>query len=270
MRILFPIGVIVILLLISADPAAAQTWNFQIVDDGGDVGYQSQVVVASDGTPYILYLSSGGVLKLASWVATGPGEGGWDLLFIETTGTSNYTIDLMIDSNDLLHLAWNSLSPTVRMKYAVYDPVAKTYVVPIEYFATEYGNLDLALHESGGKVYPAVAYVAGSKLKVATRNPDSGAWTVVIAYDDNSVSNAPSIAIDSNGDCPVSFYESSGSNLVYANNANVEHTWVSEYVDLPGNVGSYSSIVLDAGDVPYIVYYDATNTDLKYAKLVTP
>jgi len=56
-RVLFPIGIILMLLLFTAEPAAAQTWSFQVVDDGGDVGYQSQAAAASDWTPYLLYLS---------------------------------------------------------------------------------------------------------------------------------------------------------------------------------------------------------------------
>jgi hypothetical protein len=269
MRILFPLGLIIILLLVSADPAAAQTWNFQAVDDGGDVGYQSQLAVASDGTPYILYLTGSGQLRLASWVETEPEEGGWDLLIVDTGCSYSHAIEMVIDSNDRLHLAW-STNYSTHVNYAAYDPDTKTYIVPEETFTTEYGDVDLALFESGGKIYPAIAYVAGSKLKVATRDPDSGIWTVSIVYEDNTVGYPPSIAYDSSGDLHISFYESTGANLMYATNANPTHTWVAEYVDLPGVVGRYSSIVLDAGDIPYIVYYDATNTDLKYAKLVTP
>ena len=268
MRILFPI-VMLILLIAFSTPAAAQEWIFQVVDDAGDMGYQSRIAVTSDGSPHILYLSSGGAVMLASWVPTGPGEGGWERLLLDSGASPANAIDMLVDANDKLHITYGSYFYG-RINYIVYDPVAKTYIVPRETVVSEAGDVDLALFESGGKIYPAIAYIAYNKLKLATRDPDSHLWSIQTIYDDHNAYYAPSIACDSAGGLHISFYENDGANLMYATNANESHTWISEYVDLPGNVGRYSAIVLDSGDVPYIVYYDATNTDLKYAKLVTP
>ncbi len=272
MRFSLLIGIVIVhgLLLFAPGPAMSQTWNFQVVDDGGTVGYHSQIAVTSDGSPHILYEDATGRLKLASWISTGPGEGGWTIRQIDSGLSISFSFEIVADSNDLLHMAWSTSSGT-NINYAVFDPGTETFVIAEEHIIAEYGSVDLALYESAGTVTPYVSWIPSSYVvKVAWRDPGSGIWTIEVAYDNTTASAAPSIAIDSNGDAHLSFYESAGQNLMYVTNANVSGTWIAEYVDIAGNVGTYSSIVIDAGDVPYIVYYDATNGDLKYAKLVTP
>jgi hypothetical protein len=83
---------------------------------------------------------------------------------------------------------------------------------------------------------------------------------------DDYETDRPSIAVDSNGTAHVSFYDVTGSNLMYSTNAG--GIWVTEYVDIVGTVGYYNAIVIDAGNTPYIVYYASGNDDLKYAKLL--
>ncbi|UCD19072.1 MAG: hypothetical protein JSU64_06510 [candidate division WOR-3 bacterium] len=261
--------------LLFVQPVAlqAQDWNFHIVDDAGTAGYQSQVTVTSDGTPYILYKdASTNDLYLASWVSTGGNGGGWDKLLIDTYSNFLYAIEIIADSDDYLHLAWDSYSPQ-SVNYAVYDPQTETWIVPEEQAAAEYGSLDLAIVEHALNFTAYIVYVhrySPYHLKLCTRDPDTGIWSVETIHDQSCSGTMPSIAADLQGDLHISFREAGSSSLMYATNANVTSTWVTEYVDVDGNLGQYSSIVIDDSDVPYIVYYDATNADLKYARLVTP
>jgi hypothetical protein len=248
-------------------PASAQSWNIQIVDDGGDTGYGSRVGAASDGTPYILYHGYSGWIKLAWWISTGVETGGWDRITLSQRDIYHNTMDLEVDGADGIHVVMTNSAGGNKMYYGVFDHATKTWSLPLEQVGTDYGNLSLALRDSLGTIIPSIAYAKPGtpySLYVTTRDPGSGIWYPQMVYDDYSTGR-PSIAVDSAGKLHVSYQERAGYNLMYATNSS--GIWVSEYVDIAGIVGTYSAIVIDSGDVPYIVYYDDTNRDLKYAKL---
>jgi len=72
-----------------------------------------------------------------------------------------------------------------------------------------------------------------------------------------------SLALDSQGDPHISYYDLGNGDLRYAKRTG--GVWSFETVDAGGNVGSYTSIAIDAQGNPHISYYDETNLDLKYA-----
>jgi len=251
----------------SMNPASGQQWNFQIVDASGDMGYYSQIAVTSDGTPYVLYRSSGNSVYLAWWV---PATATWSRIALCGTSASGSFMELLCDANDNLHFAayYYLSTPGWGIYYGVFSSLTHSWVLTPERATSEGGNLDLVLVGSGGNVTPAIVYLYVG-LKVATRNPSNGVWSVSTVYNASGVSGSPSVTADTNGYLHVSFYDATGANLMYATNA-VGGSWGSQYVDIPGNVGTYSSIVIDTDGKPLIVYYDVTNGDLKYAKLVSP
>jgi hypothetical protein len=266
-----PFALLCVLLALSVvQPYAveAQEWNFHIVDDVGTSGYQSQVAVTSDGTPYILYKrGSDNTLHLAWWVPTGGNGGGWDKLDLGTSHRG-YACEIVVDSSDYLHMAWDN---TISIRYGVYDPATQTWVIPQEEAASQYGSLDLAAVEHNDTITAYIVYIhryAPYHFKLCTRDPVSGSWSVETLHDE-ACSGVPSIAADSQGRLHVSFRETYSGSLMYATNANELTAWVSEYVDLGGDLGQYSSIVINESDVPYIVYYDAVNGDLKYARFIS-
>ena len=267
-----PFALLCVLLSLSVvQPHAveAQEWNFHIVDDVGTAGYQSQVAVTSDGTPYILYKrGSDNKLYLSWWVPTGGNGGGWDI--IEIGGSHQaYACEIVVDSNDYLHMAWDNI---LSIRYGVYDPATQTWMIPQEEAAAQYGSLDLALVERDDTITAYIVYVhrySPYHLKLCTRDPVSESLSVETLHDEACSGSMPSIATDSQGRLHVSFRETQSGSLMYATNANESTTWVTEYVDLGGNLGQYSSIVVDETDVPYIVYYDAVNGDLKYARFIS-
>ena len=74
-----------------------------------------------------------------------------------------------------------------------------------------------------------------------------------------------SIAIDSNDDVHISYYDSTNGDLKYATDKS--GSWVTTSIDTSGNVGSYTSIAIDSNDDVHISYRDTTNTELKYIGL---
>lgn len=252
---------------LAAGPAAAQDWNIQVVDDGGTTGWSSRVIATSDGIPYILYQNNSGEVTLA-WYVTGGGPGGWDRMNWGGYDGYHQIMGMEVDDNDKIHIAYTNMISPYRIKYAIYDHATKAWDLAPEVASTSYGDLSLALWDSSGTVIPFIAVSLRADpedIRVMKRDPGSGSWIEELVWDDYET-DRPSIAIDSTGTAHVSFFDVTGSNLMYSTNAG--GVWVTEYVDIVNIVGYYNAIVIDSGNTPYIVYYDATNDDLKYAKLL--
>jgi len=256
----------VLFLVLGAAQPSAQEWNIQVVDDAGSAGYCSKITATSDGIPYILYQANGSLITLTWWVSGG-GPGGWERITWGDYDGYHIVMDVEADPYDDVHVAYTNMVSPYRIKYGVFDHATKSWSLSPEVAVTSYGDLSLAVRDSSGAIIPAIAYSqrgAPNALKITIRDPNSGVWNNDTIFDDYET-DRPSIAVDSAGKLHVSFYETTGQNLMYA--TNTSGFWICEYVDISGDVGSQSAIAIDAGDVPYIVYYDATNTDLKYAKV---
>jgi hypothetical protein len=269
MRTIYTLTLATAMLMALGAAVSAQDWNFHVVDDAGDMGVYSRIAVTSDGTPHIVYKNASlGTIFIAWWVPDGMGSGHWERRQISSNTSTNDYVRLSIDSYDRLHISYGSYTPSQAIWYGIYDTATESWTLGQEVATTLRGKHDMTLYEDGGDVTVLIATINSNTLYVVRRDPGSGLWSAETAYSSSDVSDTPSIAVDSGGGVHVSFFETGGSNLMYATDSR-GGGWSSEYVDIPGAVGYYSSIVIDTGDVPYIVYYDATNDDLKWARLVT-
>jgi hypothetical protein len=252
--------------------ARGQEWNIQLVDDAGDVGYYSQIVALADGTPCIAY-KAGATIRLARWVENG-GNSGW---VFRQMSTNVYGNNIKMIADDLYHLHFLYANGST-LYYGVFDVPSDSWLLGPQSTGLSSGsyNVDLTVYNDGTNRIPYVAVcINGNPVRVATRNPSTGAWSSELVTDDSHPgTGAPSIAVDSHGGLHVSFCEmvSSEYNLMYAVKA-AGGSWLLQTVDPGGasvNVGEYSSILIDSSDGVHIAYYDRTNKDLKYATLVTP
>lgn len=249
-------------------PVLSQEWNIQLVDDSGDAGYNSQIVVLSNGTPYIAY-KIGSYIRLTWWVEDGA-ESGWVFTQLEPS-TNGYEFEMLADSEDLLHLVWtNNYQPA---KYGIYDPANQVWILAPEEIAGSpaYANVGMALIEDGpDKIPHVVANANGGLIWVAERDPGTGVWSVEQVSSVFNCGGTASLGIDSTGGKHISFYEPSGDNLMYAVKAAGGSEWLLQTLDVGGNVGEYSAIIVDDNDDVHIAYYDRTNGDLKFATSTLP
>ncbi len=111
-------------------------------------------------------------------------------------------------------------------------------------------------------LFIGLLFIGGTSA--ATPILDETSWTKGTLDSVSDVSYVVSEAIDLQGYLHVSYFESIGSDLMYATNSGGE--WRTEVVDSIGNVGRYNSIAVDSMGKVHISYYDATTNDLKYAK----
>jgi hypothetical protein len=260
----------IVLVSLSVLAAAAldvhsQDWNIQTVDNTAAVGFESQIAVTSDGTPYIMDANQANYdLFLRWWVPSGGDLGSWERITVDKAYYQD-TMEMVADSADRLHMGWTNISKDSVM-YAVFDgPTKSWYRSPVGITGATYADVDVAIFDDEGVITPTIAYAKGGKLYTATRDPVGGTWSFETVYDLGNVT-AVSVATDSVGAVHIAFYEGNGDDLMYATNAH--GPWTIEYVDTGGNVGSYCSIVIETGNIPYIAYYDQTNTDLKYARMI--
>ena len=87
-------------------------------------------------------------------------------------------------------------------------------------------------------------------------------WQVETVDDYGQVGWHTSIAIDSNNNPHISYFDLSNGDLKYAYWTG--YAWSITSLDTTGTVGPWTSIALDSTDNPHISYYDDSNSDLKY------
>ncbi|MBI4656591.1 MAG: T9SS type A sorting domain-containing protein [Elusimicrobia bacterium] len=127
---------------------------------------------------------------------------------------------------------------------------------------------------------PHISYldVLNRDLKYAKRNSATGApgavsyangwtgvsWSTETVDSEGDVGGFTSIAVDSEGNPHISYYDSTNDSLKYAKWHG--NSWLISAVDSYGKAGWDTSIALDSQDLPHISYRNWTNYDLKYAK----
>ncbi len=258
--------------LLPAATVHAQDWNVQLVDDAGDVGYGSQIVTTSDGTPYIAYITSTLGVKLAWWVDDGDARG-WNYRNLTNVGRGSEAMEMRVDAEDRLHLVRCTASPYC-VRYAIYDPETDEWILGtnVSGASPDQWFVDFILVQEGPDLIPYVLYSSdiGGPLYVSRRDPESGDWTTETVSDGMYAYGRSSIAADANGGLHVCFYEFVGDNLMYAYRAPGETAWALQTVDIEGDVGRYCRLILDDEDGIHIAYYDVTNGDLKFATAMLP
>jgi hypothetical protein len=91
----------------------------------------------------------------------------------------------------------------------------------------------------------------------------SGTWSLWIIDSDGDVGADSAIAIDSQDNVHICYYDYTNETLRYASNSG--GSWSITIIDSEVYVGYHSAIAIDSQDNVHISYFDAMNMDLRYA-----
>lgn len=132
--------------------------------------------------------------------------------------------------------------------------------------ATDGGANDIAW-DSSGRLHMVFNDRGEKNLKYSVRDTN-GKWSIIQTIDAGfEAGGYPSIALDSNGNPAVAYFDGNGGNLKYAKL--ISGAWQVETVDSAGSVGLYPSLVMSRNNGAMIGYYKRTTGDLRLAVQVT-
>ena len=215
-------------------------WNLATVDAEGQVGHNPSIATDTDGDLMISYYDwTKQDLKFAICDLSASADGNCD-----QSGDWNLAT---VDAEGAV--GWTT-SIAVN---AEGDPVISYY---------DATNTDLRF---------AICDLSAS----ANGNCDqSGDWNLATVDAEGEVGHNPSIAIDTEGDLMISYYDWTNQDLKFAicdplasanGNCNQSGDWNLATVDAEGQVGRFISLAVDAQGDPAISYWDQTNGNLKLA-----
>ena len=110
-------------------------------------------------------------------------------------------------------------------------------------------------------VYGIGPTVSGSAYQLKYATDESGSWVVSILDPSYAGKQGTSIAIDSNDNIHVSYFDNYVGHLLYLKYDG--SSW-SVPLSLDSTGGLYSSLAIDSNDNPHIVYYDNVGQNLEY------
>jgi putative cofactor-binding repeat protein/parallel beta-helix repeat protein len=241
-------------------------WVFQSIGSPGEYGSDNSLALDADDNPRLSYRETmNSELRYASF-----DNSRWTLDIVDAEGTACGSYNsLALDSSSNPHICYMQSIPAGGLKYAHYDGLA-WHVETVDSGGAGVGFDTSIAVDSTGKVHISYfSFITGTfncYLKYAVSS-DSG-WKITTVDAGNGVGQDTSLALDSQDNPHISYYDGGNGDLRYAwwNGS----AWNIRVIDSVGDVGSGTSLALDTNDEAHISYYDHTNTDLKYVHIADP
>jgi hypothetical protein len=275
-------------------------WNTVAVESAEHVAYYTSIAVHANGDPMISYSDGANTaLKFAICDLSESANGNcdqsvdWTTVAVESAGQVGQFTSITLGDNGDPMISYYDIT-NEDLKFAICDLSESAN-----------GNCDQSVDwttvavDSAGAVgeYTSIAVDANGNLTIsyyditnedlrfaicdlsesANGNCDQSVdWTTTVTVDSaGAVGEYTSIAVDTNGDPMISYYDATNEDLRFAicdlsesANGNCDQSvdWTTTVtVDSAGRVGYYTSIAVDANGNPMISYLDGTNGDLKFA-----
>jgi hypothetical protein len=265
-------------------------WVIEVPDQTGDVGLYTSIAVARQlPLPFIAYTTTNERLKLAykdNATATT-----WIVKDCCDARLLNGSISIALDAQNVNPLIAYFDANDQNLKLAMFDrsaslpspPYVNGWGIERVTAATIMEDVALVLDRANEPHLAYIEIAAGvAHLKYATKTciasgcltqidatqpTGQGLWTINEPPGTTNVIDFASLALNSNDDPLIAFYDS-GLRMRYAfRSANV---WTVQTVDAEGDVGSHNSVVVGSDGAARFAYYDRTNGDLKFAGPASP
>ena len=234
-------------------------WGIQVLEASGRTGRYCSLELSAEDLPRIGYLDSLDLeQKLASWdgaqwlfdvVTNSEGMGRYSSMALDSAGNAHFASYGQV-IRGLAYAYWDGIQWQSRAVDTVGDCGWSTAIA-----------VDAALH-------PHISYTDAASDTLRYAHWDGTAWLTTtvapIGPETGAHRMGTSIALDAEGRPHISYFDSTGGDLMYASwdGAN----WSTEMVDSGKNVGSRSSLRFDGDGYPRIGYYDEGLGSLKYAR----
>ncbi len=249
---------VLITAVICSTMLSAQTWEHITLGDG----VKPSMAIATDNTVHISYMLE----SLEGWITHGtlPSSG---TVFDVDTATTGYfygPLSVALDGQDVPHINYHDHDNEDQMR--VYQINGDWQVDRIVSTGHDGWDNSILVDDNGNIHTSSVdpAQFAGPGIEYAVY--DGNTWTVeLIPSGSIEYANATSLALDSQGDPHITYFDHVGRTLKHATRSG--GVWTIETVDSM-EAGQFSSLAIDGSDNLHISYYqniqDSTGI-VKYA-----
>ena len=240
-------------------PGSSGTWNTTIRDINSEY---TSIAVDASGYPHIAYYQKAGSEEdYPELKYTYKDQNGWHTITLETSKSgSGYYVSLVLDSLGYPHLAYSQSTPD-KLKYA-FESATGWHIFDLVN-NTDVSNINLVLYNDQARI----SYFENTEERLMYMYFNGTNWTKEYVTPGSTYGHYNSLALNSNGNPRISYYEFDNSNeigtLMYAKRTPTG-TWQIATVDNSADVGMWNSIAVDSLGNPRISY-NVIDGALKYA-----
>ena len=219
----------------------AYTWTTSTVNFVTSSGWDPSIGVDSNGTVHIVHV----ILDSDElWHSTYDGST-WSHAKIRNCDCRN--IDLVIDSNDNVHIAHYNND---YLLYSMYDGTSWTNNWSTNNVENDQISIALDANDNPHISYSRDGYICNAAL---LSYYDGSSWvTVTLDTTSTYIGCDSSIAIDSNGFVHVAYRHHGNMDMLIA--SNISGSWQRYSVDNGNGVGYHSAMAVDSNDELHLVY----------------